>query len=291
VFFRKRKAKPKKSFTLAQIDAHLAGFTVLDERPRTMNKNFETALRESDLVVVEDFEINAKRFEQYCERVDYRKTYPKYYKEFGAENVWTRKQLEHFISFEVTHPASGSMFMDVAASGSPVTNILRNHFNVATAYKQDLSYPKGVHKDIVGSNACEIPLGDAYLDAVLAHNSWEHFEGDSDRGFLVEAGRILKPGGTLCIIPFDFGNNAYQITSPSVWHNKYINAPNMPELDTRCAVVVDESIKQRLIKCHSPETFLEDIEGIPDLEFTFSIITNCGDYRFQRHFLTAKKRA
>jgi hypothetical protein len=33
------------------------------------------------------------------------------------------------------------------------------------------------------------------------HCSFEHFEGWSDRDFILEAARVLAPGGRLCIVP------------------------------------------------------------------------------------------
>ena len=272
------------------IRKHLSGFRMLDTQPRADMRDIEAKLRAGGVVEVKEYEIDRDRFDAYRTKINYESAFPKYFKEFGAENVWSRKQLEHFLSFEVTHPRADSVYIDVAASASPVTQILKDHFGVATAYKQDLNYPAGVQGETIGSNACAIPLEDASVDAVIAHNSWEHFEGDSDRGFIVEASRLLKPGGVLCIIPFDLRNEAYQVTSPAIWHSKYKNAPKMPEFDPRAAIVVDDSYKQRLIKYHSPETFVEDVKDLVHMTFTLWIITNSADFRFQRHFITGTKQ-
>jgi hypothetical protein len=46
-----------------------------------------------------------------------------------------------------------------------------------------------------------LPLPDGFATKLALHCSFEHFEGDSDIGFIREVPRILRPGGSACIVP------------------------------------------------------------------------------------------
>lgn len=208
--------------------------------------------------------------------------------------MWDRKRLEHFVSFEIFglcwDENGGRVYLDVAACHSPVSKIIKDYYKAGDAYRQDLNYPPGVNGDIIGSNASSIPLPSDSLHGITAHNSWEHFEGTSDRDFLKESERLLRTGGKLCIIPLDLHNQAFQYTSPSIWHSKYRKAPELPIFDPRGLVVINEDMKQRLVKNHSPETLIEDIKAISSLHFMVTIILNYEEFGFRRYFLTAEKK-
>lgn len=278
-------------FSQENIQEHLSKYKVVEHMsPRDFGQ-IDTQLRKSEHIEVAEFLIDRDRFLDYCSRISYEERFPKYFEEFGKnENVWDRKRLEHFVSFEVLHPRQGGVYMDVAACHSPVSYILKDHYNVRQAYRQDLNYPPGINEDSIGSNAASIPLAENSLDGITAHNSWEHFEGASDREFLKESARLLRTGGRLCIIPLDLHNQAFQFTSPSIWHSKYRKAVELPEFDQRFLVVLNEQMKQRLVKNHSPETLIEDIKSIPSLHFTVNIIANYEEFGFRRYFLTAEKQ-
>ena len=57
---------------------------------------------------------------------------------------------------------------------------------------------------------------DAFADKLFLHNSFEHFEGDADTGFVREAWRVLKPGGRVCIVPLYLSTRHQILTDPFV---------------------------------------------------------------------------
>ena len=69
------------------------------------------------------------------------------------------------------------------------------------AYRQDIAYPAGLRGDTIGGDAAHMPVPDGFATRMCLHCSFEHFEGESDAGFVREAERVLRPGGALCVVP------------------------------------------------------------------------------------------
>jgi SAM-dependent methyltransferase len=130
------------------------------------------------------------------------------------------KILEYYLTLECLQLQPSSVYVDIASCMSLFPNYLAEVIG-AEVIRQDLLYKPGkqvvefpralaqegrVSIACLGSNACELPLPDASADALALHCSFEHFEGDSDRLFVREALRVLKPGGKLLIIPFYCGD-------------------------------------------------------------------------------------
>ena len=83
---------------------------------------------------------------------------------------------------------------------SPVPEIYRRLFGL-TAYRQDIGYPPGLNGDMIGGDAANMPVPPEFATKMALHCSFEHFEGNSDIGFVRETSRILKKGGAVCIVP------------------------------------------------------------------------------------------
>jgi ubiquinone/menaquinone biosynthesis C-methylase UbiE len=47
-----------------------------------------------------------------------------------------------------------------------------------------------------------MPVPDRFADAAALTCSLEHFEGDADVRLFAELSRVLKPGGSVCVVPF-----------------------------------------------------------------------------------------
>jgi SAM-dependent methyltransferase len=109
------------------------------------------------------------------------------------------KFLEHQVSVDLLNVKAPGLLVDVASCRSQFPNIMRRRgFRVIA---QDLSYPLGLHGDILGGDAAAMDLPEGSIDGVTLHCSFEHFEGDADTRFATNIGRLLKPGGRVVILP------------------------------------------------------------------------------------------
>ena len=271
------------------IAEYLSGYRLIDAPPKAEGRTIDGELEAAEGIAFSKYRVDESKFAAYCAEVAYERRFAKYHRQYGAEPTWTRKRLEHFVSFEFTTPQREGLYLDVAASSSPVYKIIPSRFGARKSYRQDLNFKRGVRWRTIGSDASQIPLPDGCADAIYAHNSWEHFEGDSDVLFLREAARLLKPGGRLVIIPLNVGVEGFQLTSPAVWSMKYRNAPEPPEFDKTLPILIRESTKQRLIKMHSVATLVDAVSTVPELVVTVYAVENHRDFDFQRHFLVGER--
>ncbi len=119
------------------------------------------------------------------------------------------KVLEHYLAATLLDLGPDDVVLDVASQHSPAPAIYERLFG-CRAYCQDLQFEPGWHGRRIGGNAASMPIPDGFATALTLHNAFEHFEGDSDARFIEEAGRVLRPGGRMCIVPL-FLNNRYAI--------------------------------------------------------------------------------
>ena len=166
--------------------------------------------------------------------------YPKNYAAGPIEKGGLRdkKLLEYFVSLELLDIQKEDVVIDVASEWSIFPDVLRK-LTGATVYQQDLIYPPGIHDQWIGGNAAHMPLPDEFADKLVLHNAFEHFEGNADTEFILEAWRLLKPGGVLCILPLYLAEEYHILTDPLVkrrnvawdegakiverpwWHNRF----------------------------------------------------------------------
>lgn len=169
-------------------------------------------------IEVRPHRIDVDRFWRWIETCGYRQL-P--YFDGGNRRHATEKWLEHFVSLELTSPQSGERLVDIASAASPFPEVVREHHGLE-AFRQDIAYPNGVSGDQIGGNAASMPVEDGFADIMTLHCSFEHFEGDSDSRFIREAGRVLRPGGRLCILPF-YTHRWYSIQSdPAAWRSHQV---------------------------------------------------------------------
>lgn len=118
-----------------------------------------------------------------------------------------------------------TVYIDIASTGkSPYWDIINLLAQTPHLYRQDLVFPPGIHDNQIGGSAADLPLEDSSVDAMTLHCSFEHFEGDADTGFVKEAGRVLKPGGKVSILPLYMGDYPFILNDPA-WA---INLPADP---------------------------------------------------------------
>lgn len=145
-----------------------------------------------------------------------------------------------------------SVYIDIASTAnSPYQEIIKLLGNSPTIYTQDLVFPPGINGYRLGGSAADLPLPDASVDAMTLHCSFEHFEGDADIGFVQEAGRVLRPGGRVCIVPLYLGKYAFVLCDPA-W------APNL-SVSPDTVIHFLPRWGERHGRFYSPETLLQRI--------------------------------
>jgi hypothetical protein len=142
-----------------------------------------------------DYEIDPDDYRRYFVAARYSEDYPQYYPGSIFE-----KSLEHYLAARLLALNADDVYIDVASEHSPVPEIYGRLFG-ATTYKQDLACPPGLKGRTIGGNAASMPVPDGFASKMALHCSFEHFEGASDIGFVMEAARVLRPGGAVCIVP------------------------------------------------------------------------------------------
>ncbi|MCG3196760.1 MAG: hypothetical protein GHCLOJNM_01236 [bacterium] len=149
---------------------------------------------------VEDYRIDVEGYHTYLREANY----PRAYHGGGlVEGLnFPEKSLEHFVSAQVLELGPDDIYMDVAADRSPFVDIVKRLWKPRQAYRQDLGYEEGVHGERIGGSAGSLPLPDNSITKAALHCSLEHFEGASDMEMFREMGRVLAPGGRLCVLPF-----------------------------------------------------------------------------------------
>jgi SAM-dependent methyltransferase/cell division protein FtsB len=159
---------------------------------------------------VRPYEVDVADYRSYFATARYVEAFPDYYASIRAE-----KSLEHYLAAKLLQLGEKDVYIDIASEHSPAPGIYQGLFGV-TAYRQDLAYPAGLRGDRIGGDAACMPVPDGFATKMALHCSFEHFEGESDIGFLREARRVLRPGGAVCVVPlYLFEEYAVQ-TDPEV---------------------------------------------------------------------------
>ncbi len=159
-------------------------------------------------ITVTSFRVIKKEYLEYLEKVNYKKKYPNYY-----PGNFYEKTLEHFIAFKLLNLSKGRNFIDIGAAKSPHSKVFER-LTGCKGYKQDIRFLKGIHWRKIGSNASNIPVKDNFFHGALAACTIEHFENDSDIGFIKEMTRILSIGGRVIVIPLYLHEKAVCVTDP-----------------------------------------------------------------------------
>ena len=126
-----------------------------------------------------------------------------------------QKLLEYFVSLDLLAIKPDDVVIDIASEWSVFPKVVRERIG-AQVYRQDMIYPPGVHGDQIGGSAAHMAIPDNFATKLVLHNAFEHFEQNADTEFIVEAFRILKPGGSLCILPLFMAAQHSIMTDPLV---------------------------------------------------------------------------
>ena len=144
-----------------------------------------------------DYQIDVSDYRLYLKNAQY--DLFQYY--FGGKAAnFPEKSLEHYLAAKLLCLNNNDIYIDIAAADSPVAEIYKKLFG-CEIYFQDFEFPPGLNGNIIGGDASALPLENEAVSKLGLHCSFEHFEQDSDKNFIREAGRVLKKGGKLCILP------------------------------------------------------------------------------------------
>jgi SAM-dependent methyltransferase len=142
-----------------------------------------------------------------------RRYFPRYLSTFGTFHH--KKLLEFYITFRLLDPHEQHVVMDAAGG----TNGYLGSLSCRRKILQDMRIEPstraalGPEVDYVEGDAGAIPLPDGSVDRISAHHSFEHFQGDSDTGFIREVQRLLAPEGRCCIVPLFVAKRYVEITN------------------------------------------------------------------------------
>ncbi len=167
---------------------------------------------------LKDLTIDTAGYKEYINNAGYYR-FPDYYDGGNADN-FPEKSLEHYLAAKLLGLSKDDVYIDIANGYSPAPQIY-NALYACDAYRQDIIFPEGIHKDTIGSWADDMPVKNDFATKMAAHCSFEHFEGDRDIKFIREAARVLKKGGKMCILPlYLFDKYAIQTDPAILWGNK-----------------------------------------------------------------------
>lgn len=162
--------------------------------------------------------------------------------------MYIEKCLEHYLSYTYLKMEPKEVFIDIAASGSSFSDILRKYHRIKS-YRLDLSYKEGIHKNDIGADAGKTNLPNKFANALALHCAYECFAGKSDINFVKEASRILKNNGRYVILPLYVEDKYYISTSP------FCNQKDIIIDDGAIKVWRDDQWKIPFGRTYSPEIF------------------------------------
>ena len=164
------------------------------------------------------------------------------------------------------------MFIDLASEHSPVPEIYAR-LTGATTYSQDIMYPEGIDGNRIGGDACAMPVADGFASAAGLTCSLEHFEEDADARLFVELGRVLRPGGAVCIVPFYVNVEHVIQTDPT------IGVPANVVFDQGAPLYCVEGWGNRHGRFYSPQSFVDRVVNrVADkFRFDFYVLRNAAD--------------
>lgn len=160
-----------------------------------------------------NLKIDVNDYNQYVNRAEYNKF--KSYYAGGRASDSIEKSLEHYLAAKLLKLSKDDVYIDVASENSPTPEIYHKLYG-CKVYRQDLMFPEGIHGNIIGGDASNMPVQNEFATKMALHCSFEHFEQDSDIRFIKEASRVLKKTGKLCIVPLYLFNKYAIQTDPTI---------------------------------------------------------------------------
>ena len=217
-------------------------------------------------IQAQDLNIDVDEYKDYFNKAGYVTLYPRYY----PWNI-TEKSLEHFLAQKLLQLKPTDVYIDIASEGSPVPEIYHRLYGCMT-YAQDLSYEPGLHGNKIGSDAAHLPLKNSSVTKMALHCSFEHFEGNSDSGFIRETARVLCVGGKVVIVPLYLSSRYAIATDPFILRASRIR------FDRDAVVMAVEGWSNRHGKFYDPSHLSSRVlKASKDLIFSLICLRNPKD--------------
>ena len=159
-------------------------------------------------IPLKEYYIDRESYNQYINDARYRTKYSDYY----TDNFY-EKSLEHYLCYCLLELQKNENFVDIASEHSPVGEIF-SRLTGCNSFSQDIMFEPGIHDNRIGSDASKIPVPDNFFKAAIATCSIEHFENDSDIGFMKEMERVLVRTGKCIVVPLYLYSKASCQTDP-----------------------------------------------------------------------------
>jgi SAM-dependent methyltransferase len=232
-------------------------------------------------ISVREIKIDVKDVENWLKEYAEIRTFYK-----GMGDVAIEKSLEHYLTMKHLGISRNDIYIDIAAAASPFADIAHKHLGNKT-FTQDLIYKQGIHGNKIGGDAGNMPIPDNFADVLTLHCAYECFQGDADMRFIKEAGRVLKKGGRLGIVPL-YVDSVYFVKTGPKYDKRKVNV----EKETRWIWRDDKYDKEPFSRHYSPESFkTRVINHIGNLKYEILWFTNLKDLenrfegqRFYCHF-------
>ncbi|MGA8894555.1 MAG: glycosyltransferase, partial [Planktothrix agardhii] len=144
-------------------------------------------------IEVVDYLVDIIEYQKYFQDAGYLKNFPEYH------FCLPEKSLEHYLAIQLLNLSSSDIYIEVASEAAISPKIYQHLYGVKS-YVHSSAYPSGINQDMIGGNVTNLPLSDGFATKIAVH-TFSSFEEDSDMGFIKEAARLLKPGGSVCILP------------------------------------------------------------------------------------------
>lgn len=206
---------------------------------------------------INDFEIDIEDYRKYFRLAQYTENFPDYHQ----YNI-TEKSLEHYISSRLLDLSDKDVFIDITNESSPAPIIYRNLFGAETSRQV-------FNRDQIEDDITNIPLADESATKMALFCSFEHFEGDSDITFIKEITRVLKPGGSVCIVPLYLSQEYSIVTDPVVAVSQNVGFEN------KSVVCCVKGLKSRFSRFYDPVSLKNRIQNnLGDLTLRIFRITN-----------------
>lgn len=214
-------------------------------------------------LATDDYSVDVRAYQKFFDSAQYKETYSSNYPDNLIE-----KSLEHYIAANLLEINEKDVYIDIASKGSPVGEIFRKLFGAET-FRRDISYTSGFKGNLIGADELNMPAPDNFATKMGLFGSFEHFEGDSDIMFIRDVMRLLKPGGSACIVPLSLSQEYSIVTDPVIAISQNV------AFEDKAVVCCIKGFNNRFARFYDPETLKSRIQNnLGDVKLKIFRITN-----------------